>query len=224
MNCAAMTIDPPARRAPVTRDRILRAAIDLADQGGLDAISMRKLGQALGVEAMSLYKHVSNKDEVLDGVADLIAGEFEVPDPALPWKEAIRRSEISTHEVLLRHSWASTLIESRNTAGPARMRYLDAVIGTLRSAGFPMPIVARAFGALDSHTYGFTLQEQAWAIEPVETPEAAAAMVAMLPEGAFPNLEAMGRMAMELDDGVPVDFEFGLDLLLDGLERLLPAR
>jgi AcrR family transcriptional regulator len=214
--------DTPARRAPLTRDRVLRAAIDLADDHGLDALSMRRLGQALGVEAMSLYKHVANKEAILDGMADLVAGEIEVPDPSLPWKEAIRRSEISTHDVLLRHPWASTLIESRNTAGPARTRYLDAMIGTLRGAGFPMPIVARAFGALDSHTYGFALQEQAWAIEPVEGPEAAAAMVEMLPEGAFPNLEAMARMAMSVD-GVPVDFEFGLDLLLDGLERLLPG-
>ena len=212
----------PARRARVTRDRIVRAAIDLADEGGIDAISMRRLGQVLGVEAMSLYKHVANKDEVLDGIADLVSAEIRVPDPTGPWKQELRASAISAHEVLRGHGWASTLIESRVNAGPNRLRYLDAVIATLRGAGFPLPVVARAFGLLDSHTYGFTLQEQAWAFDPADSPELAAEMVATLPEGAYPNIVAMAQMVLEPGEGV-IDFEFGLDLILDGLERLLPA-
>ena len=213
-----------ARRAPVTRDRVLRAAIDLADQGGLDAISMRRLGQALGVEAMSLYKHVASKDEVLDGIADLVAAEMRVPDPAGPWKVEIRKSCIAAHAVLTRHPWAGTLIESRLNAGPNRLRYLDAVIATLRGAGFPLPIVARAFGLLDSHTYGFALQEQAWAFDVADAPELAAEMVQTLPEDLYPNIVAMASIAFEDPAGTPIDFEFGLDLILDGLERLLSAR
>ena len=210
------------RRAPVTRDRILRAAIDLADHGGLDALSMRRLGQALGVEAMSLYKHVANKDEVLDGIADLLSADMRAPDATGDWKQELRASAISAHEVLLRHPWASTLIESRMNAGPNRLRYLDAVIATLRGAGFSLPIVARAFGLLDSHTYGFTLQEQAWAFDPADAPELAAAMVATLPEGAYPNIVAMAGLAASEPGGMGIDFAFGLDLILDGLERLLP--
>ena len=123
---------------------------------------MRRLGQVLRVEAMSLYKHVANKDDILDGIADLVMGDFEVPSGDVDWKTAIRRSAISAHQVLLGHPWASSLIESRLNAGPARLRYLDAVIGVLAAAGFPMPIVIRAIMALDSHTYGFVLQELAW--------------------------------------------------------------
>jgi AcrR family transcriptional regulator len=217
--------NPPERRAPVTRDRILRAAIDLADEGGLDAISMRKLGQALGVEAMSLYKHVANKDEVLDGMAELVMEGVEVPDPALPWREAIRRSEISAHRALRSHAWASALIESRMNAGPVRLRYLDAVIATLRAAGFPLHTVAYAFMTLDSYTYGFTLHEQAWTFEPDEAPEVAAAMAELLPADVYPNVLAVAALAAGEGGAMPIDFEFGLDLILDGLERLLsPGR
>lgn len=184
---------------------------------------MRRLGQALGVEAMSLYKHVANKDEVLDGIADLVMADVEVPDPDDDWRAALRRSAISAHTVLLRHPWASGVIESRRTAGPSRLRYLDAVIGTLARAGFSMPMIARAFMALDSHTYGFTMQELVWPFdmsEPSSASEAAASMLDELPTGAYPNLEAMGAMVMASAGGAPVDFEFGLDLILDGLQRL----
>ncbi|MBE3073989.1 MAG: TetR/AcrR family transcriptional regulator C-terminal domain-containing protein, partial [Actinobacteria bacterium] len=157
-------LTPPARgaarrRKPLSRERVLRAGIDLADKGGLDAVSMRKLGQVLRVEAMSLYKHVANKDDILDGIADLVMGDFEVPSGDVDWKTAIRRSAISAHQALLRHPWASSLIESRLNAGPARLRYLEAVIGVLSAAGFTMPLAIRAVMALDSHTYGFVLQE-----------------------------------------------------------------
>jgi AcrR family transcriptional regulator len=216
------TAAPMARR-PLSRERVLRAAIDLADAGGLEAVSMRKLGQILHVEAMSLYKHVASKDDILDGMAELITGEFEAPAATGDWRTAIRSSAISTHEVLLRHPWASTLIESRVNLGPARLRYVDAVIGALSRGGFDMPTVARAFMALDSHTYGFTLQEQSWTVDVEETPERAAALARTLPRDEYPNLVRMTEMVSTTADAFPLDFAFGLDLILDGLERLRGA-
>jgi AcrR family transcriptional regulator len=209
------------RREPLSRDRVLRAAMRLADEGGLEAISMRKLGQVLGVEAMSLYKHVANKDDILDGIVDLVTADFEVPSPDEPWKAAIRRSAISARAVLLAHPWASSLIESRSSAGPARMRYLDAVVGALATAGFPMPIVAQAVMALDSHTYGFVLQELAWPFDAESAPDAAGAFAAGLPPDAYRNLAAMAELVMTSPGGTAADFTFGLDLILDGLGRLL---
>ncbi len=207
-------------RKPLSRDRVLRAAVALADEDGLESVSMRKLGQVLRVEAMSLYKHVANKDDILDGIADQIMGDFEVPSGGTGWKASIRRSAISAHQVLLAHPWASSLIESRLNAGPARMRYLDAVIGVLSDAGFPMPIVIRAIMALDSHTYGFVLQEMAWSFDTENAPEMAATFARALPAGDYPNLLAMAEMVATTQGGAMVDFEFGLDLILDGLERL----
>jgi AcrR family transcriptional regulator len=198
---------------------VLRAAIDLADEGGLDAVSMRRVGQALGVEAMSLYKHVPNKEDILDGMADLVVGDYAVPAGDVDWKAALRRSAVSAHEVLLRHPWASSLIESRQSAGPARLRYLDGVIGVLTSAGFAMPDVLRAILVLDSYVYGFVLQELAWPFSPERMPEAAAGFARALPGGEHPNLRAMAEMVATMPQGVPVDFVFGLDLILDGLER-----
>jgi AcrR family transcriptional regulator len=212
-----------ARRTPLTRERVLRAAIDLADQHGLDSVSMRRLGQALQVEAMSLYRHVLNKDDVLDGMADLVVAEYEVPGGDVDWKAALRRSTESAHEVLLRHPWASSLIESRQSAGPARLRYLDGVIGVLASAGFAMPMILRAVLVLDSYTYGFVLQELAWPFAPGRMPDAAADFARALPAGEHPSVRAMAEMVSTAPEGVPVDFEFGLDLILEGLERLRPA-
>jgi AcrR family transcriptional regulator len=207
------------RRKPLNRERILRAAIRMADEGGLESVSMRRLGQALRVEAMSLYKHVANKDDILDGMADLVTSDFEVPAGEVDWRTAIRRSAISAHGILLRHPWASSLIESRVKAGPARLRYLDAVIGILVAAGFSMSMVLRAIMALDSHTYGFVLQELAWPFDVEHAPEAAAAFARGLPVGEYPNVLAMAEMVTTAPRDVPVDFEFGLDLLLDGRER-----
>lgn len=211
---------PTGRRVPLSRARVLQEAIRLADAGGLDAVSMRKLGLALRVEAMSLYKHVADKDDLLDGMADLVTSEFEVPVLDVDWRSAIRRSTISAHEVVLRHPWASGVIESRTVAGPARLRLLEAMIGVLSAAGFPMPTVLRAIMALDSHTYGFVLQEMAWPFGVEGAADAAAAFARALPAGGYPNLLALTEMITSTPSGVPVDFEFGLDLILDGLERL----
>ena len=213
------TARPP--RAPLTRERILRTAIDLADEDGIEGLTMRRLGRRLCVEAMSLYNHVTDKDDLLDGMVEEVTGEFEVPTGATDWRSAIRSSTISAHDVLSRHPWASGVIESRAGSGPNRLRLLDATIGVLTGAGFPMPVVIRTLMALDSHTYGFTLQEQAWPFPVEDAPEMAAALAAELPAG-YPNMAAMVAFVASTPPGTILEFEFGLDLLLDGLERLLP--
>jgi AcrR family transcriptional regulator len=208
------------RRVPLSRERVLDAALALADEAGVEAVSMRRLGQVLGVEAMSLYKHVADKEAILDGIADLVMEEVEVPAPDLDWRTSVRRSAISAHEALRRHPWAGLVLESRLNPGPARLRYLDAVVGVLRGAGFDTSTVARAFMALDSHTYGFTMQELALPFDAASAPDVAAEMSARFAAG-YPNLVAMAELAMS--GAQLLDFEFGLDLLLDGLERLRPA-
>jgi AcrR family transcriptional regulator len=201
---------------------VLRAALRLADTRGIDAVSMRNVGRALRVEAMSLYNHVASKDDLLDGIVDLVTEEYAVPTPGGSWKAELRRSAISAHEALRRHPWAGAIMESRLEPGPARLRYLDAVVGVLREAGFAMPIVARAFMALDSQVYGFTLQEQAMPLSPETSSDLAAGFAAQLPDG-FPNLRAMAEMVARQPNAAAADFEFGLDLVLDGLDRLLSS-
>jgi AcrR family transcriptional regulator len=205
-------------RVPLTRERVLREALRVADESGIEAVSMRRLGQLLGVEAMSLYKHVADKEDLLDGIADLVMAEIEPPVADPDWRAGIRRSAISAHDALRRHPWAGPVIESRLRPGPARLRYLDAVIGALRAAGFSLPMVANAFMALDSHIYGFTMQElnMPFAIE--EAPQVVA-MLARTVFAEYPNVFAMAELAAAGDESIPVDFEFGLDLILDGLER-----
>ena len=207
-------------RRKLTRDLILGAALQLADEDGIEAVSMRRVGQALSVEAMSLYKHVSGKEDILDGISDLVMVEVEVPARDLPWRKALRQSAISTHQALLRHPWASAVLESRRNPGPARMQYLDAVVSILRDAGFSLPDVARAFMAVDSHVYGFTLQVLAWPFDLRDAPAEAQVMADDTFGDAFPGLRAMAELAV-IGPGVPIEIEFGLDLLLDGLERRL---
>jgi AcrR family transcriptional regulator len=211
-----------ARRAPLTRDRILQAAVDLADREGIAAVTMRRLGQHLGVEAMSLYKHVADKDAVLGGIADRVAAEFVLPSPDVDWRTALRESSLAAHAVLLRHPWAGPLMESMLEPGPARLAYLDAVVGVLRAAGFSLPDVAHAFGALDSHLYGFTMQVTSWSFDADDYADVAAATAAGLDAERYPNLVAMARM-VATEERPPLDFTFGLDLLFDGLERRLRA-
>src|SRR3954465_7138723 len=126
----------PASSRGISRDRVLKAAVGLADEIGIESLSMRKLGQALGVEAMSLYNHVANKDDLLDGMVDVVFGEIGLPSSATDWKTAMRQRALSAREVLARHSWAIGLMESRSRPGPATLRHHDAVLGCLRGASF----------------------------------------------------------------------------------------
>src|SRR5947209_8441840 len=158
------TIDSNTRqpRTPLNRDRVLAAALGLADEAGIEALTMRKLGQALGVEAMSLYNHVANKDDLLAGMVDRVAGEIELPPAGGDWAAAVRVSAISAHAALERHPWATTLMMSRG--GPARMRYMDALLRRLREAGFSPELTYHAYHALDAHIFGFSLWEAGHAV------------------------------------------------------------
>jgi AcrR family transcriptional regulator len=213
-------------RAPLSRERVLRAAVALADDAGLGSLTMRKLAQELGVEAMSLYHHVPNKDALLDGMVDLVFGEIELPAAGTDWKAAMRRRAVSARAVLARHPWAVGLLESRRTPGPANLRHHDAVIGCLREAGFPVALTAHAYALLDSYIYGFALQE---ANLPFDTPEGTAelaqSIMADFPADAYPHL---AELAVEhvLQPGYDYgdEYEFGLDLILDGLERAARVR
>ncbi len=206
---------------PLTRYRILRAAMALADEGGIESLSMRKLGQALGVEAMSLYHHVANKEDLLDGVVGLVVDELEVPSIADDWRTAMRGRAVSFRAVLARHRWAIGLVDSRTSPGPATLRHHDAVLACLRTAGFSVELAAHAFAVLDSYIYGFALQERNLPFEGGEqTAELAEAILAQLPADEYPHLVEL-TVDHVLQPGYDFgnEFAFGLDLVLDGLER-----
>jgi AcrR family transcriptional regulator len=201
---------------------VLDAAITLADERGLESLSMRKLGQSLGVEAMSLYNHVANKDEILDGIVDVVVGEIDVPAAGADWKTAARRRVISARETLARHPWATGLMESRINPGPATLRYFDAVLGTFREAGFSVEMAAHAFSVLDAYIYGFALQEQSLPFDNAEeSADVAEALLEHLPVDDYPHLfEMIVEHATQPDYDYANEFEFGLELILNGLETL----
>jgi AcrR family transcriptional regulator len=207
-------------RRPLSRERVLLAAIDLVDANGIQALSMRKLGQVLGVEAMSLYNHVGGKDDLLDGIVDLVAGQFELPREELGWKAAIRGCAVAAHEVLLRHPWSAALAESRMQSGPQRMAYLEAVVGTFRRGGFSVRAAHRANLTLDSYVYGFTLQEVSWPLPSEAVPTSAADFVARTDVDSYPHLVEIASLVADAGFDRRGEFELGLDLILDGLERL----
>ena len=184
---------------------------------------MRELGQRLGVEAMSLYNHVANKDDILDGMVDLVVSEIDLPSDTVDWKEAMRRRATSAQAVFARHPWASALIDSRQSSGPARLRYFDWVVGTLRRAGFSLEMSARAFSILDSYIYGFGRQQlniSAGSDMPPE--EMAEAFLHAIPADEYPYLrEMVVDYALTSGNDEGADFDFGISLILDGLERLL---
>jgi AcrR family transcriptional regulator len=211
------------RRAPLTRERVLAAAIGLVDDIGIAALSMRKLGEALGVEAMSLYNHVANKDAILDGIVDMVVAEIEVPAVGGDWQQAMRRRAISAHEVLVRHPWAAQLIVSRANIGPAALRYVDATIGCLRAAGFSFAQADHAWNAIDSHVYGFTLQKLNFPFEAAAYAEAARAFLPQIPAAQYPHLHGMSQQVITGEHDGLHTLEFGLDLLLDGLAAMLRA-
>lgn len=208
-------------RVPLSRQRLLKAAAALADRGGVGALSMRKLAQELGVEAMSLYHHVANKDEILDALVDVVFGEIGLPRTDLDWKAALRERAIAARATLLRHPWAISLMESRPIPGDANLRHHDAVLALLRHAGFSIEMAAHAFSALNSYIYGFALQETTL---PFRGPEEAAVVVESIlehfPADDYPHLF---EMAVEhvLQPGYDYgdEFLYGLDLVLDGLEQ-----
>jgi AcrR family transcriptional regulator len=210
-------------RAPLNRERVLQAALTLADANGIDALSMRKLGEAVGVEAMSLYNHVPSKADLLDGLIDLVFSEIELPSSAHGWRTAMRLRAIAIRAALSRHPWAIGLMESRTSPGQATLRHHDAVLGCLRSAGFPVGLTAHAYAVLDSYIYGFALQEASLPFDTgAETSELAQAILAQFPADTYPHL-AEFTLQHVLQPGYDYgsEYEFGLDLILDGLESAL---
>ena len=204
---------------------MLRAAVDLADRDGLDGLTMRRLAQELDVEAMSLYHHVANKDEMLDGMVDHVFEEFEVPVD-VGWRDAMAHRATSARRSLRHHPWAIGLLDSRTSPGPATLAHHDAVLGVLRSGGFPVRLAAHAFAAIDSFLYGFVLQEVAL---PFEGDDELAAMADDLRDDAFashfPHLdEMMTEVALQPGYDFGDEFDFGLDLVLDGIERALAGQ
>jgi AcrR family transcriptional regulator len=197
--------------------------VDLADRDGVGALTMRALGAELGVEAMSLYKHVANKDEILDGIVELIVGQIEIPRAHEPWKQAMRRRAESGRDALRRHSWAIGLLEARGSRGPAALRYTEAILGNLRSAGFSLDDAAHAFWLLDSYVYGHVIQETSLApASPSEDrAEARASAAEQVTLTDCPNLVELGERARRSGYSVDREFTYGLDLILDALERVV---
>ena len=214
-----------ASRDPLTREKVLDAATQLADTEGIESLSMRRLGQVLGVEAMSLYHHVANKEAILDGIVELVVGQFRLPNPDGPWKAELRRTAISAHEVLVRHPWAASLMLTPTRMSTARLHYMEGILGTLRHGGFSPEGAHHGYHALDSHISGFTLWQVHFQVDPAEMERLVAAFFAQARAGEYRYLmehaEVHQREADPEDEG---EFAFGLDLILDGLERLLPVR
>jgi AcrR family transcriptional regulator len=217
----APTNQSAAQRAPLSRDRVLRAAVALADQSGIESLSMRKLGEVLGVEAMSLYNHVANKSDLLDGMVDLVFAEIDLPPVDVGWKSAMRRRAISARQALRRHQWAIGLMESRASPGPATLRHHDAVLGCLRGAGFSIEMTGHAYSLLDSYIYGFALQEASLPFDTVEeTTEVAQEILGRLPADEYPHLtEFATERVLQPGYDYGNEFEVGLELILDGLGR-----
>ncbi|MGA4539820.1 TetR/AcrR family transcriptional regulator [Uniformispora flossi] len=210
-----------AARQPLTRARVLEAAVRVADRGGVEAITMRKVAQELGVEAMSLYHHVPNKDAILDGVVDVVFAAIELPDADRgDWQEALRTRAFSARAVLSRHNWALGLMDSRRNPGPATLRHHDAVLGVLRRAGFTLPMAAHAVSLIDSYISGYVLQEKSLPVaDPGDVEAVAGDILDALPADEFPYLaEMITDHALRPGYDHTAEFGYGLDLILDALE------
>jgi AcrR family transcriptional regulator len=213
---------PKARsRRRLSRERVLRAAITHADAGGLEALTMRTLAEELGVAPMALYRHIANKEDLVDAMVDVVFSEIDLPASTAGWKTAMRQRAISAREVLSRHRWAIGLMESRTNPGPANLRHHDAVIGTLRAAGFTIPMAAHAYSLVDSYIYGFALTQMNLPFDTsAEVAEVAQNMPEPFPLNEYPNLvEFITGHAMKPGYDYGDEFVYGLDVILDGLER-----
>jgi AcrR family transcriptional regulator len=212
-----------APRAPLSKERVLKTAVELADRGGSEAVSMRKLGQELGVDAMSLYHHVRSKDDILDGIVDVVVGEIPLSSSGAEWKPVLRRQVMAARRVMLRHPWAPGVIEARTEPGPATMRYMEAVLQTLREGGFALDLAHHAMHVLGSRVLGFNQDLFDDSAASRADPEVAALMARQL-AGTYPYIAELA-VAVSHDGGLggcddDIEFAFGLDLILDGLERL----
>jgi AcrR family transcriptional regulator len=208
-------------RIPLSRDRILQAALRLADESGAEAVTMRRLGDELGFEAMSLYRHVANKKDLFDGMLDLVLAEWQPPDADGDWSAAIRTSARSVHDALRRHRWAAQLLMTGDHIRPARMRYMDQLLGRLRDAGFDPDATYSVYHLLDGFIFGFSLWEIAYTTIPLDA-EVVSKLMQTIPWDEYPHLAE--HRDQHLSDGPHREasaFEVGLDVILDGLEKRL---
>lgn len=209
-------------RPRLSREQVLRAALAVADAGGLGALTIRSLAEELGAKPMSVYYYVANKDEILDGIVDIVFSEIELPSPGGEWRTEMRRRAISARAVLRRHPWAIQLLQSRTNPGAATLRHLDANIGTLRAGGFSVEMTAHAYALIDSYVYGFALSESSL---PINGPETVADVAESMMERVSPETylhltEFSVEHVMQPEYDFGREFEFGLDVILDGLARL----
>jgi AcrR family transcriptional regulator len=206
------------QRTPLSRDRILRSGVALADSAGVEAVTMRRLGDELGFEAMSLYRHVANKDDLLDGMLDLVIAEWELPDAGVKWPDAIRSSARSVHDALRRHPWAARLLVATTRLRPGRLRYGESLLATLRRAGFDLDRTYHVYHLLDGHIFGFSM----WEIGHTSTPlddEVVREVIRSIPWDEYPNFADHRDQHMVEGPHRDVNaFEVGLDLILNGLE------
>jgi AcrR family transcriptional regulator len=213
-------LDSPSRTR-LTRERVQRAAIAAADAGGLEALTMRKLAEELEVAPMALYRHVANKDDLIDAMVDIVFGEVGLPLSGHDWRTAMRQRAISLRDVLMRHRWAIGIMESRTNPGPATLRHHDAVLGSLRAGGFSVAMAAHAYSVLDSYIYGFALTKMNLPFGSDDVAEVAEAMLQPFPASEYPNMvEILTEHVMKPGYDYGDEFEYGLDLILDGLERV----
>jgi AcrR family transcriptional regulator len=212
------------RRVPLSRERVLDHAVAVADAGGLASLTMRSLSRELDVKPMALYHHFTNKDDILDGIVDLVFGEIELPSADGEWRAEITRRAASARNVLRRHSWAIALMESRSTPGPATLRHHEAVLATLRGAGLSLEMTGHAYALLDAFVYGFAVQEAALPFGPDTAPEVTASIAAQFSPAEYPHLvEYATERAMQPGYDFGDEFEFGLAVVLDALERSIPT-
>jgi AcrR family transcriptional regulator len=214
------------RREPLTRDRVLQTAATLADRGGIEALSMRRLGQELRVDAMALYRHVRNKDDLLDGLVELIVAEIDRPPASGDWKSTLRDQAMAARRVMLRHPWAKRVLEERPKGGPVFLAYIESVLATLQAGGFSIELAHHVLHVMGSRIFGFNQDLLEDKTQSVPSPEEAAVLMRAL--APFPHVVELAQAAGH--DGVlgpcddDVEFAFGLDLILDGLERRRSGR
>jgi len=216
--------DSPPTRSALSRDRVLHAAVAVADADGVAGLTIRSLAAALGVKPMSVYHYVANKEEILDGIVDLVFAEIDLPTAGGDWRLQMRCRAASARKALRRHTWAIGLMESRSAPGPATLRHHDAVIGALRAAGFSVALTAHAYAMLDSYIYGFALQEASLPFTgPDGVGDAADPILRQFPAGEYPHcLEMATEHILVPGYDFGDEFEFGLTVILDALARLLP--
>jgi AcrR family transcriptional regulator len=211
-------------RPRLSRERVLDRAVEVADAQGLGALTMRSLAQELGVRPMALYHYFANKDEILNGLIDRVFAEIDLPAPGGHWRAEVTRRAHSARRVLRRHPWAVPLMESRSTPGPATLRQHDAMLGTLRGAGLSLPMTGHAYAVLDAFVYGFAVQEAALPFDRDTAPEATAALAAQFPADQYPHLvEFATDHALQPGYDFGEEFDYGLGLILDALQRSVPS-